>query len=185
MVFAWISQAIGDFAYKIGGEEKGQTTRDLTQLKTDKLVSRLIMVIPLTLLMFTSIFTPSLFTFGSILCQRTQWYDTNSTYVSSESAKLCPNCKPTLKVIKSSDDNRHFANTWCWNRLLDYDFEDVWEQQSTKSASMRHGFEEKNGSSPSSLMFHKYFPYVLLILTAVSSAPVRGVGRSCVTWPKI
>ena len=43
-MFAWISSAISDFAFTVGGKEKGAKTRELTQLKTDKLISKFIII---------------------------------------------------------------------------------------------------------------------------------------------
>lgn len=181
-MFAWLTGAIAQAAYAVGGKEKGARTRDQTQLKTDKLVSNFIMIIPLALLMFTSIFTPNIFKFESLLCQRTQWWNTNRDYpqhLVSETegqegttALTCPGCKPSLKIDFSGHNNRHFTNSWCWNRLEEWDFEDEWVQVGAGKPEMEHRFKDKENYTPTSLQFHKFFPYVLLVLTAIASVPL-------------
>lgn len=172
-MFAWISSAISDFAFTVGGKEKGAKTRELTQLKTDKLISKFIMIIPLALLGFTTVFTPNLFKFASLLCMNDQWYQTMQE---CNQTKLA--CSVTTDIVKHRNDNRHFTNTWCWNRLAHYEYTDIWSKPDA-AGKMQHSYQDAvvtdKSYQPVSLQFHKYFPYVLLILTAFASLPLREI----------
>lgn len=58
------------------GGNRGQETRNKTLLSTDKLVNKLIVIIPLGLILISNFLTPGAFKSGSILCTKEKFYQT-------------------------------------------------------------------------------------------------------------
>lgn len=174
MVFAWIAESIGQAAFALGGKEKGQQTRAVTQLYTEKMTSLLIMTIPLVLLAFCRFLTPNVFRFANFYCMNAKWYDTYaSVEVYNEKNVNCTGgCSISESSLFNGPNNRHYHNSWCWNRLQDYPFGLGFKQNDPSSSTLTPIHTSVSNSPNSDLSFHQFFPYFLLIVTAIASTPL-------------
>ena len=173
-----LDTAIGDVVNKIGGAKRGEQTRKLTQLGTDKFTSTLIIITPLALLTFVGIFSPSTFTSGSLLCQQSEYYKyfpvkpkdceyRKGSHGNNEPLDpgLCRSRTPRAYL----GAHRQFANSHCWNNLVHYEYTEDWVN---KSGIIQHVFIEDTDKEPISLFNHGAFPYILIVISALASIPL-------------
>ena len=94
-----LDSAINTVIDRLSGGKKGEIVRARSLLSTDRIVSLAMIMVPLLLLIFTEVFTPSVFKFGSINCNM-QMYRSQADGA----------------VVKSGWDNRHYFHRYCWER---------------------------------------------------------------------
>ena len=99
-----LDQAINNAVFKMSGGEKGDKTRTTTLLDTDKIVTMLMIMMPLGLLAFTKIFAPQVFTHDSINCAPYQTLDLLED-ISEGKAKM-----------GLGYNERFYMHKYCWNR---------------------------------------------------------------------
>lgn len=171
-MFAHLGSAISDAAQTIGGKEKGAQTRKLTQLSTDKLISSLIIYVPLSLLVITGLFSPSTFTSGSLLCQPAQFYKTKPIQPETCDEYDPGTCRPDTD-LSNLGFHRQYANSFCWNNLIHVPYTETWEvENDTVVHTFKRCESEQDCGKKKDLSVHKMFPYLLLLLTACSAVPL-------------
>lgn len=140
-----IDEAIGSVVKKIRGGDEGARIRGKTLLPVDKIISAMIFVIPISLIGFQRVFVSEVFSADSCHCAPAQNRSVIEGSVLGENGNQLG---PGLGY-----GNRFYMFKYCWERPYFH-----------QTASYV--------SSENALIWHKNFPYVLLVLTAFASIPL-------------
>lgn len=130
-----LDSVLSSLIERLSGGAKGTAVRDRTLLSTDRVVNYSMISLPIFLLAFTGLFTPSVFKFASINCAGYRYRS-----------------QATGEEVVSGNGNRHYFHKYCWERPL-------------------HHYPNTNFTDDS-ILWHKNFPYTLLIMTCLSSVPL-------------
>ena len=138
-----ISGSVSGAVAEIGGGKKGEDARNKTTLTADKFFSFWAPTIPLLFLAFVMYFNGGIFKSATIACEQHTEQD-----------------EEEYTKFYTKNANRFYFGQYCFEKMID------WDWNSTVVNGTEVGYQAADD-----LSIHKFFPYLALVLIALTTLP--------------